>query len=245
MIPKIIHYCWFGPKPFPPLAQQCLESWQRYMPDYEIRLWSEDTFDVNSIPFVRDAYRHGKYAFVSDYARLWALYRYGGVYLDTDVELIRSVDDLCQHGGWIGRELPGWGAPDKYPVNLGLGFALPKEHPWLKELLDIYDRMDFPDPNDKSSVITIVHVVTDMLEEKGLSMDNSYQQIEDVHIYPTEYFCPKNYYTRVTTITDHTYSIHHYVASWMPPAQKFKDRLVLFLGPVGKLLVKVKKLIFS
>lgn len=245
MIPKIIHYCWFGPKPFPPLAQRCLKSWKFYMPDYEIRLWSEDTFDVNCVPFVRDAYHHGKYAFVSDYARLWALYRYGGVYLDTDVELIRSVNDLCQRGGWMGRELPEPSVPGKYPVNLGLGFALPQEHPWLKELLGIYDRMDFPDPNDKSSVITIVRVVSDMLEQKGLNIDNSYQQIKDVHIYPSEYLCPKSYYTGHTHITDSTYSIHHYDASWMPPAQKFKDRLVHFLGPVGKLFVKVKKLILS
>ncbi|MDY6122461.1 MAG: glycosyltransferase [Porphyromonas sp.] len=241
MVPKIIHYCWFGPKPFPPLAERCLKSWQRYMPAYELKLWTEKTFDISCTPFVQEAYHHGKYAFVSDYARLWALHEYGGVYLDTDVELIRSVDDLCVQGGWMGREKPGREQPNRYPVALGLGFALPKGHPWLRLLLDKYEQMKFPDPNDKGSVITIVRVVTDLLEEKGLKMDDIYQLLEDVHIYPTEYFCPKSYYTGLSRITDRTYSIHHYDASWMSSGQKFKDRLTHLLGPIGKGLIDIKK----
>ena len=104
MIPKIIHYCWFGRNPLPELAQKCIASWKKYLPDYEIKEWNEDNFDVNIIPYTAEAYAMKKYAFVSDYARFWILYRYGGIYFDTDVEVIRPIDDIIAKGNFMGYE---------------------------------------------------------------------------------------------------------------------------------------------
>ena len=104
MIPKIIHYCWFGRNPLPELALKCIASWKKYMPDYEIKEWNEDNFDVNIIPYTAEAYAQKKYAFVSDYARFWILYRYGGIYFDTDVEVIRPIDDIIARGNFMGFE---------------------------------------------------------------------------------------------------------------------------------------------
>ena len=104
MIPKIIHYCWFGHNPLPPLALKCIASWKKYLPDYEIKEWNEENFDVNIIPYTREAYAAGKYAFVTDYARFWILYKYGGIYFDTDVEMIRPIDDIIAAGGFMGYE---------------------------------------------------------------------------------------------------------------------------------------------
>ncbi len=241
MIPKIIHYCWFGPSPLPPLAERCIASWRRYMPEYELRIWTEETFDVESIPFTRDAYRYGKYAFVSDYARIWALHKFGGVYLDTDVELLRSLDPICAEGAWMGREQGPPETPDVCPVAIGLGFAMPAGHPMLARLVEQYASLTFPDPQDKASVITVVKVVTDVLTQHGLTLSNELQQIGDIRIYPWQYFSPRNYFTGRTTITDETYSIHHYDASWMSPSQKLKDRLVALLGPLGHALIALKR----
>ena len=104
MIPKIIHYCWFGRNPLPELAQKCIASWKKYLPDYEIKEWNEDNFDVNIIPYTAEAYAAKKYAFVSDYARFWILYKYGGIYFDTDVEVIRPIDDIIAKGNFMGCE---------------------------------------------------------------------------------------------------------------------------------------------
>ena len=101
MIPKIIHYCWFGRKPLPPLAVKCIESWKKYLPDYTIKEWNEDNFDINIVPYTREAYEVGKYAFVSDYARFYILYHHGGLYFDTDVEVIRPMDDLVGRGAFL------------------------------------------------------------------------------------------------------------------------------------------------
>lgn len=238
-IPRIIHYCWFGGKPLPKFALRCIASWQKYMPEYELRLWNEQNFDVYSVPFVREAYHAGKYAFVSDYARLWVIHRYGGVYLDTDVELLRSLAPICQTGAWLARE----SNPEGYMPALGLGFALPQGHWFTRELLERYEQLRFPDPNDKAEVITIVRTTTDLLRPKGLSLEDIDQNIDGVQIYPSRYFSPKNYHTGRIQLTPDTYSIHHYDASWMPPGQKYKDRLVHRLGGIGKWLLKIKKLL--
>lgn len=105
MIPKIIHYCWFGRGPLPELAQKCIASWKKYLPDYEIKEWNEDNFDVNIIPYTAEAYQAKKYAFVSDYARFWIMYHYGGIYFDTDVEVIRPMDDIVANGNFMGFEV--------------------------------------------------------------------------------------------------------------------------------------------
>ncbi len=142
MIPKVIHYCWFGRNPLPSLAIKCIESWRKYLPDYEIKEWNEDNFDVNIIPYTQEAYQVGKYAFVSDYARFWILYKYGGLYFDTDVEVIKPMDDIIARGPFMGCEkdvsdtsvasvAPGLGLG----VNPGLGL--------YKEILEMYSKLSF------------------------------------------------------------------------------------------------------
>lgn len=237
-IPKIIHYCWFGPSKMPKLAELCIASWRKYMPEYELRLWTEQEFDVNSIPFTREAYREGRYAFVSDYVRLWAVYKYGGVYLDTDVELKRSLAPLCDRGAWLGREQ----SERDYPPNLGLGFALPAKH-WLsRAMLDYYQELMFPRSYKKKSQVTIVETLRPVLAPYGLEYRDKHQQIEDVHIYPSAYFAPKQYYTGRVRITGDTYSVHHYAASWVSPLQKWKNRFIALVGPrIGQWLINLKR----
>lgn len=129
MIPKIIHYCWFGRNPLPPLAQECIASWRKYLPDYEIKEWNEDNFDVNAIPYTAEAYRQKKYAFVSDYARFWIMYHYGGLYFDTDVEVIRPLDDIIAAGNFMGFELDpdGENTPGRYAPRYCFSVALPSD----------------------------------------------------------------------------------------------------------------------
>ena len=140
MIPKIIHYCWFGGKEKPQSAIKCINSWKKFFPDYEIKEWNESNFDVHSIPYTHDAYEAKKYAFVSDYARFWILYRYGGLYFDTDVEVIRPMDDLIAKGSFMGCEIDHG---ENYSVAAGLGLAVVPGHPLYKQFLDIYATLPF------------------------------------------------------------------------------------------------------
>ena len=141
MIPKIIHYCWFGRNTLSPLAIKCIESWKKYFPDYEIKEWNEANFDVNIIPYTQEAYEAKKYAFVSDYARFWILYHYGGLYFDTDVEIIRSMNVIIEKGSFMGCEnndKEGKNLFQKLGVNPGLGMGSIPYHPFYKEMLDLY-----------------------------------------------------------------------------------------------------------
>ena len=151
MIPKVIHYCWFGRNPLPPLAKECIASWKKFLPDYEIKEWNEDNFDVNIIPYTAEAYKQKKYAFVSDYARFWILYQHGGLYFDTDVEIIRPLDDIIAKGPFMGFELDpdGENSPLKYAprfaysVALGLGFGVERGNRVMERLLNYYQDLSF------------------------------------------------------------------------------------------------------
>ena len=136
MIPKIIHYCWFGRNPLPKDAQRCIASWKKFFPDYEIKEWSEDNFDVNMIPYIKEAYGLKKYAYVSDYARLWILNKCGGLYFDTDVEIIRPIDDILGKGGFMGFEKHEKNPDMADMVNLGLGFASMPNNKILQDVMD-------------------------------------------------------------------------------------------------------------
>lgn len=223
MIPKVIHYCWFGGNPLPESAKKCIASWRKYLPDYEIKEWNESNFDVNIIPYTAEAYKAKKYAFVSDYARFYILYKYGGLYFDTDVEVIRPMDDIIARGPFMGCEnevkqsmkgprddaaalgvAPGLGLG----VNPGLGL--------YKEILDIYKDLHYILPNGNYSSETVVTITTRLLVRDGLKAINDIQEVDGVKIYPKEYFCPKDYSTGTLTITDKTKSIHHYDATWLP-----------------------------
>ena len=254
MIPKIIHYCWFGGNPLPELAIKCIESWKKYLPDYEIKEWNESNFDINCCAYVREAYEAKKWAFVSDYARFWILYQYGGLYFDTDVELIKSIDDLIVKGAFMGCE-PWNAAPalsdikTKEAANPGLGLAAAPglglaAAPGLglyKEVLDDYECDHFT-ITEKSGPPTVVERMTKILLRHGLKDDNDIQFIEGIYIYPSEYFCPLDYGTGQMTITENTRSIHHYVASWHSNIEKKIIKIQQRYALRGKVGCKMEKL---
>ena len=143
MIPKIIHYCWFGRNPLPDSAQKCIASWRKFMPDYEIKAWNEDNFDVNIIPYTQQAYEAKKYAFVSDYARFWILYHEGGLYFDTDVEVVKSFDDILERGAFMGLEIDGTKKGTKVAINPGLGLGAEAGMPIYLEILNVFANLDY------------------------------------------------------------------------------------------------------
>ena len=222
MIPKVIHYCWFGGNPLPELAQKCVASWRKFFPDYEIKEWNESNFDVNIIPYTAQAYAARKYAFVSDYARFWVLYREGGIYFDTDVEVIRPMDDIISRGSFMGCELKynPKATPETMYVAPGLGLCVNPGLGLLKELLDLYATLSFLNPDGTRNQKTIVDYTTELLCKHGLKNVPDIQQVADVWIYPNDYFAPKNVDTKKLVITENTRSIHHYDASWADKASR-------------------------
>ena len=218
MIPKVIHYCWFGRNPLPESAVKCIESWRKYMPDYEIKEWNEDNFDVNMIPYTTEAYSVGKYAFVSDYARFWVLYHYGGVYFDTDVELIKPIDDIVEKGPFMGIEVMCKVDPVEfvgYPmVAPGLGLGAPAGIEFYKKVLDYYSEQRFL--NDDGSIVegTVVSHMTRLLIREGLQKKSGMQHIAGIWIYPEDYFNPFDDLTGRLNKTENTRSIHWFARSW-------------------------------
>lgn len=216
MIPKIIHYCWFGRNPLPESAQKCIASWRKFFPDYEIKEWNEDNFDVNSIPYTQQAYEAKKYAFVSDYARFWILYHYGGLYFDTDVEVIRSMDAIIARGPFMGCEKPAIDGSDPLRMDVapGLGLGVNPGLGLYKEILESYDSFHFINPDGSLNKTTIVEYTTKILCKHGLKNTHDIQQVAGVWIYPHDFFAPKNVDTKELVITENTVSIHHYDSSW-------------------------------
>lgn len=213
MIPKIIHYCWFGGNPLPESAQKCIASWRKFFPDYEINEWNESNFDVNSIPYTRDAYQAKKYAFVSDYARFKILYEYGGIYFDTDVEVIKNMNDIIQRGAFMGIEVPGKNGD--YPlIAPGLGIAAEAGHPIYKKILDCYQDLSFYKEDGSLNLKTVVKYNTEILQANGLMPTNELQEIKGIWIYPVDYFNPLDDLTGKLNITLNTHSIHWYSRSW-------------------------------
>lgn len=229
MIPKTIHYCWFGRGELPPLAKKCIASWRQFFPDYEIKEWNEDNFDVNCIPYMADAYKAGKYAFVSDYARFWVLYHFGGVYFDTDVEVIKPMDDVIEAGAFMGYEQLG----ECPAVNPGLGLATEPESPLYLAVLDRFERMSFQTENGSLNPYTMIPMVTDLLKERGLTGNGSIEQVSGVNIYPPDWFNPFDDATGRLRITENTRTIHWFAKSWLPAepawrigAKRFLRRIV-------------------
>ncbi len=231
MIPKVIHYCWFGRNPLPPLAVKCIESWKRFLPDYEIREWNEDNFDVDIIPYTREAYEARKYAFVSDYARFYILYHHGGLYFDTDVEVIRPMDDIVARGAFMGCENEAKSDTSVLAVAPGLGLGCNPGLGLYAEILELYAGLHLKCIGGRLNLKTVVAYTTELLVEKGLKNVNEIQCVADVWIYPKEYFCPVDYQTDVLEITENTRSIHHYAASWYGKRQKIKMKVIQLLGP--------------
>ncbi len=211
MIPKIIHYCWFGGNPLPEKEQKCIASWRTYCPDYEIIEWNENNFDINQNMYIKQAADEKRWAFVSDFARLDIIYRLGGIYLDTDVEIIRNLDPLLRNKAFVGIEnVTG----EEYSINTGLGFGAEKKNQIIKAWRDEYNGLIFKGEDGKEDLLTTPARTTRYLKMLGFKQNNIIQEIEGMIIYPTEYFSPKQYDTGKVIITKNTFSIHHYSESW-------------------------------
>lgn len=207
MIPKIIHYCWFGGGKTPKLMEKCLESWAKVMPDYEVRLWSEETFDINnSVKYVQEAYNEKKFAFVSDYVRLYALYNYGGVYLDTDVEVIKDFTNLLTTETVLGFE-------DKGKISTAFIAVEPKAE-WIKKLLIEYEHRCFIMPDGRRDQTTNVEFISQYLRKSGIDLEREKVVEDNLVIYPIEYFSPRSWDSGKYEITDNTYAVHYFAGTW-------------------------------
>lgn len=233
-IPKIIHYCWFGGKKLPKSAIIFINSWKKFFPDYEIKRWDESNFDVNAVPYTAEAYKIGKYAFVSDYARFKILYEEGGIYFDTDVEVIKSFDNIISEGAFMGCEHTF--DPQKNVKNLGiatgLGFGCEAGDPFIKEILDYYSTLKFNKDYKGKEPNTVVNKVTNLMMRHGLKNTNRIQSVAGFKIYPSQFFCPKSTKDGKIKITPETHSIHHYEQSWQSPFRKYGRKIVLCVGGV-------------
>ena len=234
MIPRIIHYCWFGESPMPTLAEECIATWHHYMPDWEYRLWNEHTFDVGRYRYTREAYDAGKYAFVSDVARLEALCNEGGVYMDVDFEVLKPYDDLLDNQAFAGFE-----GSKHLPVMMGVCGSVPHSL-WVQEMLECYHERRFlvdgqPDLTPNTTYLTAV------MRQGGLVQNGEEQYYKDLHIYPVDYFCPHQT-TGEYLRTEHTYGQHLGFNSWGGNAKGWKQRLQKVIGQRAMTwLIKTKR----
>ena len=206
-IPKIIHYCWLSGDPYPELVQHCMRSWMEKLPDYEFMLWDMSRFDIHSVPWVEQACAAKKWAFAADYIRLYALYNYGGIYLDSDVEVLKPFDDLLDREYFFGREH----TPDRIENQDSLEaatFGAEKGLPFLKSVMAFYESLDFCDKNGFLNTTTLPTVMARTLRDNSLD------------VFPMDYFSPKNTRTLALEKTKNTYSIHHFNGSWHSLAQQ-------------------------
>lgn len=219
MIPKVIHYCWFGRKPLSEDALKCIASWRKYLPDYEIKEWNEDNFNVNIIPYTRQVYNVKKYAFLSDYARFWILYKYGGIYFDTDVELISPIDDIIAKGPFMSKEVDSC---DFIAVNPGQGIAAVPNMLFYKRVLEVYANLEYIKPDGTFNSYSMIPIVTEMFLEGGLKVGVEIQNVEGINIYPVDYFNPWDDILGKLTKTENTRAIHWYSKSWREPESGLK-----------------------
>ncbi len=242
-IPKIIHYCWFGGNPLPQLAHKCIASWRKYLPEYEIKEWNETNFNVFQVPYIAEAYRLRAYAHVSDYARFWILYHYGGIYFDTDVELIRPIDDLIERGSFAGFECHEGTHYDNPngDMNPGLGMAVFKGHPFVQQMVDYYDHHHFVKWNGKNTG-NITYQTTKFLDYNNKkTLQGGIVSVSGLFIYPIDFFCPLNYYTGEMHITENTRTIHHYLASWVKKRNRFQGLIMRIKFICVRIFCKIKQ----
>ena len=238
-IPKVIYYCWFGKGDLPKLAKKCIKSWKKYCPGYEIVCINEENFDISQNKYAEEAYEARKWAFVSDFARLKVLYDNGGIYFDTDVELIKPIDNLIEEIGYMGFD-------DNGVVSTGLGFACEKGNELIGALLKDYEDISFILPDGSYDLLPCPDRNTKTMIELGLNTKVQDQIFMGLHFLPEDYLCPVKYYTGKKKITKNTYSIHHFSASWTSATAKrtlFVKRIVgvkMYDRLYGKFLHKFK-----
>lgn len=201
MIPKVINYCWFGGKEKPDNVIRMIESWATTCPDFVIKEWNESNYDIHKHPFMERALADGKWSFVSDYARLDVMYKFGGIYLDTDVEVIKDLSPLCEYKGYFGFENDSF-------VNDGHGFGCEPGLEIIRKMRDIYDELV------ECEYIESPRLRTEVLVQHGLVLNGARQRVNELEIFPVDFFCPKSFMTGKILITDNTYSIHYYDSTW-------------------------------
>uniref|UniRef100_UPI00262028F6 glycosyltransferase family 32 protein n=1 Tax=Clostridium sp. TaxID=1506 RepID=UPI00262028F6 len=223
MIEKVIHYCWFGKNKKPNIVNKCINTWVKYLKGYKIIEWNEESFDINMCSFTKEAYKDKKWAFVSDYCRLWVLYNYGGIYLDTDIEVLKPLDDLLDNNCFGGLE--------DEQINLAI-WGCKKEDKFLEEVLKYYSNLNYLDYKERLQDLAIPIHITNVATKLGyIKPEDSISYFyNDVAIYPKEYFYPKRHAWEEPKITENTYTIHHYEGTWRKPHQilrsKTKEKLL-------------------
>lgn len=237
-IPRIIHYCWFGGKEKPKIVKKCIDSWKRRLNQYEIKEWNESNFDIESNDFVRQAYKEGKFAFVSDYVRVMALYNYGGIYLDTDVEVFKKFDDLLNNDSF-------WGFEEKNFVATSTIGAC-KGNKLIGIFLKSYEGKSFSMNSEGENTMTNVYEITKIMKGIGVNMDGKYQKIKGIAtIYPQEYFSPYDYINCYSKATNSTYAMHHFYKSWLPFRERAKSNIKKVVANLigGKNIAKFRNVV--
>lgn len=220
MIPKVIHYCWFGKGKKSELCKKCIYTWKKKLIGYEIKEWNESNFNINCNAYVAEAYEKKRYAFVSDYVRLYVLYNYGGIYLDTDVEVLKTFDSLIKLKGFMGFE-------NEELVAAGVIGSI-KNNEFIGELLRLYNNKHFL-VKGKANTVTNVRTITNLLLENGLIQNDKYQEVykDNMIILPSDYFYPLKLGDKKPIITKNTFCIHWYEGSWLTWYQKIKINLII------------------
>lgn len=223
IIPKTIHYCWFGEKEMPRQHRRYIESWKQYCPDYEIIEWNEGNYDVHKSRYISEAYEHKKWAFVSDFARMDIINEYGGVYLDTDVELIKNIDEMLKNEAFCGFE-------SKDYVAYGLGFGARRNHPIIEEIKDYYENLPFVLERGQINEVTCPVIQTEVMKRHGLVCNGEFQVVEGMAIYPERILCGMSVISlRVEKNPMYTYAIHHYEGSWKENGDSPKQRRIAYM----------------
>ncbi len=239
MIPKLLHYCWFGENEIPAKEQKCIASWKKILPDFEIKLWNEKTFDVNICKYCSEAYKTKNYAFVSDYVRAYVLYKYGGIYLDTDVELFEGFRELFleETKGFVGFERKSF-------IGTAVIAALPGNNT-IQSLLEYYNSRSFLDKSGRSNIIANTSILTDILVKKGLVLGGQQQNLDGLKIFDRESFYPKKLEDGSFKITDKTLAVHRFSNSWLTDKERRRGTNKVWINFCRPVLKEARKFLLK
>lgn len=235
-IPKIIHYCWFGQKEMSDLDKECIESWKKYLPDYEFRFWNEDNFDVTQSNYVREAYEQNHFVFVSDYLRWYALSNFGGMYLDLDIEVLKNLDEFLENNHtFLGFE---------NKTLIGTGIVGTEKGSWIsKKMFEYYDTHDFVNEDGNIDTTASVQIIVPILEERGFVRENKEQFLGDIHIYERDIFFPKKLDEDHFRTTDRTVTIHKFEGTWLTDREKKRGTSKVWRNVCRPVLRKIRSVI--